>query len=122
MAVWAGVVLFRRWRRKRRDGVADVITSNVPVEPVKEPATPADGFLGLPRDDTEAIQLLRLSQLEGRDAIHDAIIGRFTFDEIQTIVEKNGPAAEWAADLRRKLEQRFNEVVPLALFKTKQET
>ena len=82
----------------------------------------ADGFLGLPRDDTEAIQLLRLSQLEGRDAIHDAIVGRFAYDEIRNIVEKDGPAAEWAAGLRRKLEQRFNEVVPLALFKTQKET
>ena len=124
--VWFGVVLFRRWRRKRREDKGQPVpvpqTATPPTEPEtkKEPAEPADGFSGLPRDDTEAVQLLRLSMLEGRDPVHDAIVGRFAYDEIKNIVDAGGTAAEWAAGLRRKLEERFNDVVPLALHRKKE--
>jgi len=103
--LWGGVVLLRRWRRKRQ--------RKTPAK--KEPAEPAAGFSLLPRRDEEAAQFLRLSMLEGRDPLHDALVGRLAYDEIQNIIDAKGPAAEWAAGLRRTLEARFNEMVPLSI-------
>jgi len=61
------------------------------------------------------VEILRLSKLEGRDAIHDALVGRIAYDELQNIIDARDKRSEWAAGLRRKLEERFNQMVPLAL-------
>ncbi|KKN49433.1 hypothetical protein LCGC14_0642700 [marine sediment metagenome] len=82
-------------------------------------ATAADSFSPIARDDTEAKQLLQLSQLEGRSPVHDAIIGRFAYDTIDMFLTQspNGSAADALRQLRIKLESRFNEVAPAAVFK-----
>lgn len=66
------------------------------------------------RDDREARELLRLSQLEGRDPLQDAIAGRLALDRLDAIAEGDADAARvaWADELRRELRERFNEIAP----------
>lgn len=64
------------------------------------------------RDDREARQLLRLSQLEGRDPLQDALAGRLALDRLDEIAESHGADATFADGLRRELRERFNEVAP----------
>ena len=73
----------------------------------------------LPRDDEEAAQFLQLSRLEGRSPLHDALIGRIAFDELDKTIDSkpNGSEADWARRLRRTLEDRFNSMAPPAVFK-----
>ena len=65
------------------------------------------------RDTTEARQFLRLAKLEGRDPVHDALIGTFVMDDLAAIIEGGGQHAAFAAELKRTLEGRFNDMVPL---------
>ncbi|MCA9237522.1 MAG: trypsin-like peptidase domain-containing protein [Planctomycetales bacterium] len=66
------------------------------------------------RDDREARQLLRLSQLEGRDPLQDAVAGRLALDRLDAIADGDDdpPHRTWADELRRELRERFNEVAP----------
>jgi hypothetical protein len=92
-----------RRRRKREKGRA---------------GDPACEFRGtVPRDDEEAAQFLQLSRLEGRSPLHDALVGRIAFDELDNAIdaEPGGPQADWARALKRTIERRFNEMVPVSL-------
>jgi hypothetical protein len=108
--------LIRRRRRKRAESGGA--------------AAAAAGFSGgsdvgtIPRDDKEAAQFLRLSQLEGRSPLHDALIGRIALDEIQNTMDAqpDGPEVQWARALKQKLEERFNQMAPPALVKRKAES
>ena len=66
------------------------------------------------RDDREARELLRLSQLEGRDPLQDALAGRLALDRLDAAADGDADPAQrrWADDLRRELRERFNEVAP----------
>jgi hypothetical protein len=66
------------------------------------------------RDDREARELLRLSQLEGRDPLQDAVAGRLALDRLDSCAESDAdaPRAAWADELRRELRERFNEIAP----------
>jgi hypothetical protein len=66
------------------------------------------------RDDREARELLRLSQLEGRDPLLDALAGRIALDRLDAAAESDAdaPRAAWADELRRELRERFNEIAP----------
>ena len=107
LRVLSGLIRYRR--RKNRSG---------------EAARAAGGFRrdepvgSLPRDDEEAYQFLQLSRLEGRSPLHDALVGRIAFDELDKAIDAkpDGAGADWARALRRKLEDRFNEMAPPALF------
>lgn len=118
LALRTGGWLIRR-RRKRR-ATKDAIEPE-PVDAKEDGAVAdaADAFHapGIPRDDTEARQFLQLSELEGRSPLHDALIGRFTFDELQDTIDRKpaGPEADWARSLRRRLEDRFNAMAPVAV-------
>ncbi len=118
-----GLALRRRWRKRKAGPTVPSMPGDIPVPPVKPPAPendrPPEGtehdFPGhLPRDNTEAEQLLQLSRLERRDPVHDALVGRLTFDKLDTLIGKGGSEAEWARELKRYLEDRFNDIVPLA--------
>jgi hypothetical protein len=69
------------------------------------------------RDDREARELLRLSQLEGRDPLQDAVAGRLALDRLDEIAEGNADPNQvaWADRLRRELRERFNEIAPTNL-------
>jgi hypothetical protein len=66
------------------------------------------------RDDREARELLRLSQLEGRDPLQDAIAGRLALDRLDAAADSDADVARaaWADELRRELRERFNEIAP----------
>jgi hypothetical protein len=66
------------------------------------------------RDDREARELLRLSQLEGRDPLQDALAGRLALDRLDALAESDAdPDRKRLADeLRRELRERFNEIAP----------
>lgn len=66
------------------------------------------------RDDEEARQLLRLSQLEGRDPLQDAVAGRIALDRLDAVADGDADPqqAKWADQLRRELRERFNEIAP----------
>jgi hypothetical protein len=100
-ALVAGLAL--RWLIRRRRAKRKGVTADA-------------GGLFL-RDTTEAAQFLRLSKSEGRSPLHDALIGRLAYDELQNTIDRkpDGPEADFARDLRRRLENRFNEMAPLAL-------
>ena len=114
------------WRRRRagKGSVGSVKSKDKQREPDGAVADAADEFLSeigiVPRDDTEAKQFLRLSQLEGRSPVHDALVGRIAFDEIQNTIdhEPAGSEAVWAQSLKDTLLTRFNEMAPTAVFDT----
>jgi hypothetical protein len=66
------------------------------------------------RDDREARELLRLSQLEGRDPLQDAVAGRIALDRLDALAESDADPNQvaWADGLRRELRERFNEIAP----------
>lgn len=66
------------------------------------------------RDDEEARQLLRLSQLEGRDPLQDAVAGRLALDRLDAVADGDADSqqARWADELRRELRERFNDIAP----------
>ena len=66
------------------------------------------------RDDREARELLRLSQLEGRDPLQDAVAGRLALDRLDALAESDADPHQvaWADGLRRELRERFNEIAP----------
>jgi len=136
-----GMALRRRWRKrklKHTGSYAEAVRVYRDKPPAKPPApenvTVREGsckptapktdrppeeaerdFPGhLPRDNTEAEQLLQLSRLERRDPVHDALVGRLAFDKLDTLIEKGGAEADWARTFKRNLEDRFNDIVPLA--------
>lgn len=78
------------------------------------PAATTEVYQPVERDDVEARQLLRLSQLEGRDPLQDAVAGRLALDRLDAIADSDrDPAqAQWADTLRRELRERFNEIAP----------
>ncbi len=71
-------------------------------------------FQPVERDLDEAGELLRLSRLEGRDPLQDAIAGRLALDRLDAIAEsdRDSKEAHWADQLRRELRERFNEIAP----------
>jgi len=71
-------------------------------------------FHPIERDDREARELLRLSQLEGRDPLQDAIAGRLALDRLDAAADSDADTARaaWADELRRELRERFNEIAP----------
>jgi len=77
-----------------------------------ETHTVTETFSPIERDDREARQLLRLSQLEGRDPLQDALAGRLALDRLDEIAESNVEHASFANELRRELRERFNDVAP----------
>jgi hypothetical protein len=66
------------------------------------------------RDDREARELLRLSQLEGRDPLQDALAGRLALDRLDAVADGDADPqrAQLADELRRELRERFNEIAP----------
>jgi len=66
------------------------------------------------RDDQEARQLLRLSQLEGRDPLQDAVAGRLALDRLDAAADGDADPqkSRWADELRRELRERFNDISP----------
>ena len=74
----------------------------------------ATTFQPIERDLAEAKQLLRLSRLEGRDPLQDALAGRLALDRLDAIAERDGDLeqAAWADRLRRELRERFNDIAP----------
>lgn len=66
------------------------------------------------RDDDETRQLLRLSQLEGRDPLQDAVAGRLALDRLDAVADGGVDTnkARWADELRRELRERFNDIAP----------
>lgn len=104
-AAIVGLSVLRFWLRQRRKR---------PPAGREEPAL-VDFPQNPPRDDTEARQLLRLGKLEGRDPIHDALVGQMVYDELDRDIERGEDNAGFATKLKRRLEDRFNEIVPHAL-------
>lgn len=100
----ASALLAARRRRRAKGGQA-------------APAEPFSAATCWPRDTTEAKQLLRLSQREGRAPLLDALFGRLADDELANIVDGSADQSEknWAAQLKAKLTERFNEMAPLAI-------
>jgi len=134
LAAWGALRLLARVRRRRRrtappdpssrpaaatpassPAATDDAVDSDPAEPAAEAGRP---FCPAERSTEEARQLLRLSELEGRSPLHDAIVGRFTFDALDRTIDADptGPAADYARRIRRELEDRFNEVAPLAVY------
>ena len=97
-------------------GVADVpfkASSKLATEQ-EESADAAGTFQPIERDLSEAQQLLRLSRLEGRDPLQDALAGRLALDRLDAIAERDGDTeqARWADHLRRELREQFNDIAP----------
>jgi|GEM_PF-5405621 len=108
VAAYVGLKIIRRRLRRR---VKRRLQQSTGVPAQEEPAL-FDFPQNPPRDTEEAVQLLRLGRLEGRDALHDALIGQLVFDELDKSIEKKADNAKFAADLKRRLEERFNAIVP----------
>ena len=105
IAAWklAGFVIRRR--RSTKKGPAR-----------KEEPAASGGFCGsVPRDATEAAQILQLAKSEGRDPLLDGLVGRLTLDRLDNLVDAGGCDADWAASFRRELMDRINQIAPVAL-------
>lgn len=107
-----GWLVGRRLKRRRKREDSETLRSAEANE--AEATAAAETSFPVERDDREARELLRLSQLEGRDPLQDALAGRIALDRLDSIAEGEGdsPQATWADRLRRELRDRFNEIAP----------
>mgnify|MGYP006955965730 CR=1 FL=1 len=82
--------------------------------PTSEQRETSTSFHPIERDDAESRQLLRLSRLEGRDPLQDAVAGRLALDRLDAVADSDTDPhqARWADQLRRELRERFNEIAP----------
>jgi hypothetical protein len=89
-------------------------TRNSQLTTPPEATAAAETSFPVERDDREARELLRLSQLEGRDPLQDAVAGRIALDRLDALAESDADPhhASWADRLRRELRERFNEIAP----------
>ncbi len=108
----------RRSRAKSRESRAgtESMALDSPLSTLDSPeaTAAADESFPIERDDREARELLRLSQLEGRDPLPDAVAGRLALDRLDAIAEGDADSnrASWADRLRRELRERFNDIAP----------
>jgi len=118
-----GWLIGRRRKRKLRvashelrekEEISELATRNSPLATPTEATAAADVSFPIERDDREARELLRLSQLEGRDPLQDAVAGRLALDRLDALAEGDADPqhASWADRLRRELRERFNEIAP----------
>jgi len=107
-AAWLALRFVIRRRRARKTPTAPAAEAGRPFPPVATAARASD----------EARQLLQLSEREGRSPLHDALIGRLTSDELDNIIDADptGPDADVARRIRRQLDDRFNQIAPLAVY------
>jgi hypothetical protein len=104
-----------RGRAARRAAAARAEATAAAVGPFRGAEQVAiDECQPIERDDREARELLRLSQLEGRDPLQDALAGRLALDRLDATAESDADPqqASWADALRRELRERFNDVAP----------
>jgi hypothetical protein len=89
-------------------------SSDSPSGSIAEATAAAEASFPVERDDREARELLRLSQLEGRDPLQDALAGRLALDRLDALAEgdRDSPQATWADQLRRELRDQFNVIAP----------
>ncbi|MBA3483871.1 MAG: trypsin-like peptidase domain-containing protein [Pirellulales bacterium] len=99
---------------RRRRSRAKALDSRLSTLDTQEATAAADVSFPIERDDREARELLRLSQLEGRDPLQDAVAGRLALDRLDALAEGDADPqhASWADRLRRELRERFNEIAP----------
>jgi hypothetical protein len=100
--------------QREATAAADAAFQNRTTTNEQVTTTHAETHAPIERDDREARELLRLSQLEGRDPLQDALAGRLALDRLDALAESDGdPARARLADgLRRELRERFNEIAP----------
>jgi hypothetical protein len=113
VATVGGWLIGRRVRKRRRRVSSNQHrASSIPTS--SEATAAADESFPIERDDREARELLRLSQLEGRDPLQDALAGRLALDRLDALAEGDADAhhATWADRLRRELREKFNEIAP----------
>ncbi|GAG13324.1 unnamed protein product, partial [marine sediment metagenome] len=113
--VWAGVVLFRRWRRKRNTGPkrdnrqAGHIGYPPPgtIKPDPSPAPPPR----TPLNDSYAKQLTDVFALSGHSPTADATLGReYDRELLQAAQSSDGALAAWAKKLRERVAQSFYRI------------
>ena len=98
------------WLVKRRKGAGH----RPGTFPGSAAATSA-GATPLPREYTEAVELLQLAEREGRIPIHEAIRGTLADDEIDRLAESIDPSTrQIGVELRDRIARRFNTVAPIS--------
>jgi hypothetical protein len=118
-----GWFIGRRIKRRRNratsnleqhQGDEESVSSDSRSESISEATAAAETSFPIERDDREARELLRLSQLEGRDPLQDALAGRLALDRLDALAEsdRDSPHATWADQLRRELRDQFNVIAP----------
>jgi hypothetical protein len=118
-----GWFIGRRIKRRRNratsnleqhQGDEESAPSDSRSESISEATAAAETSFPIERDDREARELLRLSQLEGRDPLQDALAGRLALDRLDALAEsdRDSPHAMWADQLRRELRDQFNVIAP----------
>ena len=106
----AGVMAVRKIRRGKQNTLQEDLKTQ---EGAREGSREFRERSPVERDDSEARQLLRLSRVEGRDPLLDAVAGRLALDRLdQTAEGSDRNKATWADELRRELRERFNEIAP----------
>jgi hypothetical protein len=113
-ATVCGWLIGRRLKRRRRRQSSSNQHQASSIPTSSEATAAADSAFPIERDDREARELLRLSQLEGRDPLQDALAGRLALDRLDSIAEGDADPnhATWADRLRRELREKFNEIAP----------
>lgn len=112
-SVAASLLFWYMGRRRKRKGKG---AAGIPAAPFHPPAVaPAPPELH-PRDETEAREILQLSQLEGRSPVLDGLIGRLTLDGLQEIIDgQDKTKAAFAHQFRTGLVDQVNNMVPLSV-------
>jgi hypothetical protein len=114
IASWLGGRWLRRRASRRASSPRTTEATAAAAAPFRGGEQVVDDRQPIERDDREARELLRLSQLEGRDPLQDALAGRLALDRLDAAAEGDADPqqARWADDLRRQLRERFNEIAP----------
>lgn len=122
---------YRRHRRERRDDSyhPDLDRrSAIPEHNFRGPQGQGDRYdrdganqrtVPLRRDDQEAVELLQLARLEGRDPVYDAFVGRIVADIFEESKDPDGRYSDeqrqFLTDMRLQVMDIVNEAAPFAL-------
>ena len=108
LLAWLGARRLRRWIRSETFRVED--------KPRAEPMLPV-------RSDEYGKQLVRLHDAEGRNPLHDATRGRIWDDQVEELARgQDEVAAGVAVHLRDRVNRRFEDVHPVAVYLPKHTT
>lgn len=115
VAIYALSIGIRLWAKRRASRKHDEVSTT--VIPTTGAGTTSGNFLGT-RNIDEAKQYLKLANLEGRNAVLDALAGRIALDRLDFLLDASSVGEsekQYAGQLKSYIYRTIDKMAPLAL-------